>query len=109
MTTKLTQIANKWAMKLNLESRPSSGNMIDYDPEHEVETEELPPEPTSTSLLESLPESRNKHYLTSITVTMHEIREKLSLGDYEGILELIEDTRHDLNKFEEFVATKVED
>jgi hypothetical protein len=96
MNNKLSKLADKFAMKLGLESRPSTSideiddEMAEYKPYESGEF--VPEEPPSE---EELKYSNNpsfvlQRYLNGIRGIMHNMSEQISLNNYEGLLNNIE-------------------
>jgi len=107
-----SKLANKFAMKLGLESRPASSVLpsdslsdlsSDFSSDFMEEYEDLLP---SQNLNVRKNDSLYK-ILESARVELHSLTQALSLGDFESSLEFISNAKSDLTKLEELIKNQI--
>lgn len=118
----MDRFSNKIAMKLSLESRPSSNpvsigdeSVDEFAPTETSplgsETEEqIIYEPPSEDELKYLShrDFGIKYYMDSLRIDMHDLGQKMMLSDFPEMLEVIEGMKAELTALGELVKNKVE-
>lgn len=101
--SKLSELSKKFAMKLSLESRPSMvGDLSPY--EHTLE--DIEPKVTPPMPLSKAPQSDATKYLNPIRAAIHELAHKIELGSLDEALDLISDTKHNLQLLSNYIKDK---
>lgn len=98
MSSKLSNIADKFAMKLGLESRPSSSPMSEVSQEIEILEPAFDPVPDhqlSRRRADSTTDKCNDR-IDSIRANMHVLTQAISFKDYNKALQIIHEADNDL-------------
>ncbi len=109
---KISKLADKFSMKLSLESRPASSPDPSYQQvgsDELLPDDEIPEDISSQELkyLNKKPYSDVRYYLDNIRTTIHNLGLKIDLGDFEPTLEIISDANYDLHQLEEIVKHQI--
>lgn len=118
--SKIKEISSKFAMKLGLESRPSSGEMpttpyANVTPESLYKDEFVPTESNEYERMseETMKYLKNKNrdaklYLYDISNSLHDLSKNIDLGDFEEAKENIINLSTDLKGLYEILVKKSE-
>jgi hypothetical protein len=102
--SKISELANKFAMKLSLEPRPFAMPATNY--EHTIE--DIEPEIIApTRLLSERPRTDVEDRLNLIKATLHNLSEQIAMSNYKGTLSLISTATYDLGQLEKLITHKM--
>lgn len=107
--TQLSNIADKFAMKLGLETRPGFSMTMDEVETGDIDADEPQTEEDITESLKYLDKGPNSDlagYLHYIRNSMHDLSTQLDLSDFHAAIETINNAMHDLHKLKEVIKTK---
>jgi len=101
---KILKLADKFAMKLSLESRPAPSDLSPYEPTlDDIEPIEVP----QNDELSQPQTVTTRDYLNPIRAAMHNIGEALDFGSFAIALQLIDNTKYQLQLLETHVKIKL--
>lgn len=101
--SKTSLLAEKFAMKLGLEPRPSSPHSINLDLKEEPESGSF--EPWDGEYFPTVSDEASGH-ITRIRVLMHNLSKEISLSDYNNAISTINKAAISLNNLRTLIKDK---